>query len=315
MATVVSMNQSAAPPLHEFENDTLTKIFFYGIDRFGGPSAMKYNVGGEWRALSHAEVQERVTWLAAGLEGLGVGHDDRVGILSENRPEWALADYAVLCLGAVDVPLYATLPASQISYILQDAGVKAIFVSTRDQLQKILEIRAEIPTLKIVAFDDPGSVPDVLRYEELLVEGRRRAESAEFGDLRARALAVESDHVATLIYTSGTTGHPKGVMLTHYNITSNVEAVRQHAVLDLGPGDIALSFLPLSHSFERMVDYYYWNSGATIAYVDAVEKVAESMVQVHPHVVCAAPRVFEKIFARVMGVTGIKKSLVLWAKG
>ena len=314
MATMVSMNQIAAPPLPDFENDTLAKVFYFGIERFGGPSAMMYNQGGQWKSLSHIEVERRVSWLASGLDGLGIARDDRVGILSENRPEWAIADYAVLGLGGVDVPLYATLPANQISYILQDAGVKAIFVSNQEQLQKILSIRAEIPALKVIALDDPGGTPDVLRYADLLEEGKRRMEQGEFTGFRERALSVERDHPATLIYTSGTTGHPKGVILTHYNITSNIEAVRRHAVIDLGPGDIALSFLPLSHSFERMVDYYYWHAGATIAYVDAVEKVAESMAEVHPHVVCAAPRVFEKIYGKVMGATGVKKALVMWAK-
>jgi len=136
----------------------------------------------------------------------------------------------------------------------------------------------------------------------------------EFVGIRAISDRIGRDDLATLIYTSGTTGDPKGVMLTHYNIASNVAATRQHRVFDIRPGMVALSFLPLSHSFERMVDYYYWVAGATIAYVDAVDKVAESMLEVRPHVMAAAPRVFEKIYAKVMGATGIKKTLVLWAK-
>jgi long-chain acyl-CoA synthetase len=315
MATTESVNQIAAPPLLPFENDTIPKIFFHGVDRTGGSSAMQFNHGAGWQPISHAEVEQRVSRLAAALDWMGVQRGDRVAILSENRPEWAIADFAVLGLGAADVPIYPTLPANQIAYILRDAGVRGIFVSTREQLAKLLEIRPEVPSLKaVIAFDDPGGAENVERFEDVLARGRELIEQGKFLDFRNRALTVGPDDLATLIYTSGTTGEPKGVMLTHYNIASNVAAVRQHNVLEIHPGEVALSFLPLSHSFERMADYYYWNQGATIAYVDAVEKVAESLVQVRPHIVAAAPRVFEKIYAKVMGATGVKGLLVKWAK-
>lgn len=314
MATTLAQTQSAAPALPPFENDTLTRIFFAGIDR-RLPNALQYRGDARWIALSHDEVEQRVTRLAAALDGFGIGAGDRVAILSENRPEWAIADYAILGLGAADVPLYATLPPNQISYILQDSGVKAIFVSNRPQLEKILEIREEIGSLKaVVCFDDPGGAPDVLRLSDLLEEGRARIEQGAFSGFRERAMAIQPDDLATLIYTSGTTGQPKGVMLTHMNIASNVEAVRRHGVIGLQPGEVVLSFLPLSHTFERMVDYYYWNSGASIAYAESVEKVAEAMVEVKPLVVAAAPRVFEKIYARVMDSHGVKRALVMWAK-
>ena len=312
---MVSLNQTAAPPLPPFANDTLTKVFFHAIDDLGGPDALLYKAGSEWKSLSHQEVERRVTRFAAALDSLGVGPGDRVAILSENRPEWAIADFAVLCLGAADVPIYATLPPQQIAYILQDAGVKVICVSTPAQLEKVLEIRGQVPTLKsIILFDAQRPAEGVLSYATLLEEGQKRLDEGALAAFRKRALSIAPDDLATLIYTSGTTGHPKGVMLTHYNIASNVEAVRRHGVLDMGRGDVALSFLPLSHSFERMVDYYYWNSGATIAYVDAVEKVAESLVETRPHVVAAAPRVFEKIYGKVMGATGLKRVIVRWAK-
>jgi long-chain acyl-CoA synthetase len=315
MATMVSLTQTAAPPLPPFQNNTLTRIFFHVVEQLAGPAALSYKAGGEWKSLSHAEVASRVTRFAAALDSLGVGAGDRVAILSENRPEWAIADYAVLALGAADVPIYATLPPNQISYILQDAGVKAICVSSLAQLEKITAIRHEIPSLRaLILFDDPGGAEGVYGFAALLEEGQRRLDEGALADFRDRALAIAPDDLATLIYTSGTTGKPKGVMLTHYNIASNVEAVRRHGVLDLGPGRVALSFLPLSHSFERLVDYYYWSTGATIAYVDSVDKVAESLVEARPQVVAAAPRVFEKIYAKVMGVTGVKRMIVRWAK-
>jgi long-chain acyl-CoA synthetase len=302
-------------PLEEPAADTIPKIFFHGIDRHNRADAMMEKVGGTWRTISHRQVEERVERLAAQLQALGVSHGDRVAILAENRPEWAIADFAVLGLGAADVPLYATLPANQVAYILKDSGAKAIFVSTREQLQKILQIRADLPDLQIViSFDDPGGAEDVLRLDEVMEAGARRIESGEFEGIRAISERVGREDLATLIYTSGTTGQPKGVMLTHFNIASNVAATKQHEVFEIGPGMIALSFLPLSHSFERAVDYFYWHSGTTIAYVDAVEKVGESMLEVRPHVMAAAPRVFEKIYGRVMGATGIKRKLVEWAK-
>jgi long-chain acyl-CoA synthetase len=314
MATT-ARTETPLVPLSDVEVDTLTKIFITGIDRHGGPAAMLHKEGAEWKPHSHGEVEQRVANLAAALQAMGLKKGDRAAILSENRPEWAIADYAVLCLGGADVPLYATLPPGQIAYILNDAGARIIFVSTRDQLAKILEIRADLPSLEtIVAFDDPGHAEGVLRLAELETRGAERIAAGDFVGLRELSAGIARDDLATLIYTSGTTGDPKGVMLSHYNIASNVAASEQHGVFEISPGHVALSFLPLSHSFERMLDYYYWFKGATIAYVDAVDKVGEAMTEVQPHVVAAAPRVFEKIYGRVMGATGVKGKLVGWAK-
>jgi long-chain acyl-CoA synthetase len=314
MATT-ARNEAPLVPLVDVEVDTLSRLYLHAIDRHARPDAMLYREAGEWRALSHRDVEQRVDRMAAALAGIGVGRGDRVAILAENRPEWAIADFAVLSLGAVSVPLYPTLPANQIAYILKDSGARAIFVSTRDQLAKILEIRADLDTLQaVVAFDDPGEAAGAQRLGEFLAAGEARINAGDFPGVRELAASIGRDDLATLIYTSGTTGDPKGVMLTHFNIASNVAAVDQHRVFDLRPGQVALSFLPLSHSFERMVDYYYWLRGVTIAYVDAVDKVAESMLEVRPQIVAAAPRVFEKIFARVMGATGLKRVLVMWAK-
>jgi long-chain acyl-CoA synthetase len=315
MATRVQPSEAPFVPLRPFEADTLTKLFFHPIDRHPHERAMRYSEGGTWRDISHREVETRVTRLAAALDDMGIGQGDRVAILSENRPEWQISDFAVLCLGAVDVPIYPTLPANQIAYILRDAGAKAVLASTREQLEKILEIRGQVESLReVVVFDEAAGTDGVHALARVLERGGERIRNGEFTDLRQRALAVAPDDLATLIYTSGTTGSPKGVMLTHNNIASNVAATDQQKVFELRPGMTALSFLPLSHSFERMVDYYYWYSGLSIAYVDAVEKVAEGLQQVKPDVVAAAPRVFEKIYAKVMGATGIKGKLVGWAK-
>jgi hypothetical protein len=218
-------------------------------------------------------------------------------------------------LGAVDVPVYPTLPANQIAYILKDSGARAILVSTREQLAKILEIRDGLPDLLLtVAFDDPGSAPDVRSYASVMEEGQRYIAGGHAGSFRERALAVKPDDVATLIYTSGTTGDPKGVMLTHFNLMSNVAGSQQHGLSNvIMNGDRTLSFLPLSHVFERMVDYLYWDVGCVISYAESMEKVVDNMGEVKPNIAVSVPRLFEKIYTRVTGATGIKKKLVRWA--
>jgi long-chain acyl-CoA synthetase len=316
MATQISPGTQPTPlPQNPVERDTITKMFFGAVDRFGRPDAMRYKEGGQWRTLSHGEVEKRVERLAAALSAMGIETGDRVALLSVNRPEWAITDYACLGLGAVDAPLYPTLPANQIAYILNDCEAKAIFVSDREQLDKILEIRSEVPSLQhVIAYDDPGSAEGVRSFHDVLEQGRTELEEGKFTGFRERALGVGRDDLATLIYTSGTTGNPKGVMLTHYNLASNVAGVHQHGILDVGPGDVALSFLPLSHVFERMVDYFYWDAGVSIAYAESIEKLAENLQEVKPHLMVAVPRVFEKIYNKVMGATGIKAMLVGWAK-
>ena len=310
--------QSQPPffPQNPVERDTIPKIFLSAIDRLARPDAMRYKQMETWMTLSHADVEQRVTRLAAALRQMGVGPGDRVALLSENRPEWAIVDYAVLGIGAADVPVYPTLPANQIAYILRDAGTRVIFASTPEQLAKIREIRDEVPGLeRVIAFDDPGDRTGVSLLSDVYEEGRRAIEAGQVEDFREATKRVGRDDVATLIYTSGTTGNPKGVMLTHFNIASNVAAAEQHGVLRADPGDIALSFLPLSHIFERTADYFYWNKGVGIAYAESIEKVADNMGEVRPHLMVAVPRLYDKIYAKVMGATGIKKTLVMWAKG
>ncbi|HEX6746294.1 MAG TPA: long-chain fatty acid--CoA ligase [Longimicrobium sp.] len=303
-------------PLAPVERDTLLKLFLGAVDRYGRPDAMQHKAGGAWRTISHHELEARVARLAAGLADAGVGAGDRVAILSENRPEWMMADFAVLGIGGVDVPLYPTLPANQAAYILKDCGAKAVFVSTAAQLAKVQEIRGDLPDLRlVVSFDDPAGAEGVRRFDEVMDAGQRSIDAGRFTPgYRERAAQVTRDDVATLIYTSGTTGAPKGVMLTHWNLCSNVAACRQHDVLDPQPGDVALSFLPLSHVFERMVDYWYFDSGIGIAYAESIEKVADNLGEVRPTVAVSVPRVFEKIYAKVMGATGVKKAIVGWAR-
>jgi long-chain acyl-CoA synthetase len=270
-------------------------------------AAMRYRSNGKWVDISVAELSDRVRWFSTGLRSLGVKEGDRVAILSENRPEWAISDFAILCAACVSVPVYPTLLGWQIEYILNDARTVAALASTHEQLSKLLDIRNHCPSLRnIIVFDAPEEVPDgVTTFAEILELGQReekRHGRSKFDELRKVA---RPEDLATIIYTSGTTGNPKGAMLTHRNITSNVIAATD--VLPLDKGWLAVSFLPLSHSFERTVDYAYFYRGAIIAYVDDALKVGQYLPEIRPNVFAAAPRVFEKVRARILDNVATQK--------
>lgn len=317
MQAAQSFSARPAPiPLNPVERDTIPKLFLRGVDRYDRPSVFRYKVGGAWKEWSHREVETQATRLAAALEAAGVGEGDRVALLSENRPEWSITDYAVTGMGAIDVPIYPTLPANQIEYILKDCGARAIMVSTATQLAKIQEIRAALPELRLVVAFDVRGQEGVRHWDEVQEAGRRAIEGGGATVFRDRALAVRRDDVATLIYTSGTTGDPKGVMLTHFNLCSNVAGCQQHGLSNvILTGDRTLSFLPLSHVFERMVDYLYWDVGACTSYGESFDKVVDNMGEVRPNIAVAVPRLFEKIYTRVTSATGFKKTLISWAAG
>jgi long-chain acyl-CoA synthetase len=291
---------------------TLADLFLdaVALDR---PRAQLRRTAAGWQPVSHAELLDNVRAVGAALRSLGLDRGDRVGLLSENRPEWAWADYALLCTGMLTVPLYPTLPAQQIAFILRHAGCRVLFVSTAEQLEKALDARASLPELeRIIVFDDvPSDDAAVLPLRELIRLGIEQGWSDEA--FRAEAKRARPGDVATLIYTSGTTGEPKGVMLTHHNVHSNVIASTRH-VLRVDEDDVALSFLPLSHVFQRMVDYLIFANGTTIAYVPAVDQVAQALEEVRPTIAVAVPRVYEKLYAKILGATGVKRQLVLWAR-
>ena len=275
-------------------------------------------VAGAYKPISHSEVAERVRHSARGLTSLGVRRGDRVGILSENRPEWAIADFACLTAGLTDVPIYPTLPADQIAYVLKDSGAVAIFVSNKIQAEKIREIRAQLPALKtVIGFDEiPGLVN--MSMADLQKRGAEGETSTSIATYKEDALLVKPDDVATIIYTSGTTGEPKGVMLTHDNIYSNVAASRK--AIPFEGRDTGLSFLPLSHIFERMAGHYMmFATGTSIAYAESIDTVAANMGEVRPTLVLSVPRLYEKMYARILetALTGgfLKKKIFFWARG
>jgi long-chain acyl-CoA synthetase len=295
---------------------TLNHLFFNAARRWNKPDAMLVRVDGKWQPISHATILERVRRIALGLSAIGVSRGDRVAILSENRPEWALADYACLTAGFADVPIYATLPAEQIPYLLEDSGAVAIFVSTPAQAAKIASVRSRCPWLKtVIAFDEAARHDAGMTLRDLEARGSALDTVERAAEYERAAMAVGPDELATIIYTSGTTGAPKGVMLTHDNIHSNVEATRRVVPIE---NDIALSFLPLSHIFERMGDYWFFTTGTTIAYVDNFDLVPVAMSEVRPSIALSVPRLYEKMYARVLenALAGgaVKKRIFFWAR-
>ncbi len=297
------------------EPRTLCDIFTIAAES-GKPNLLISKVTGVWKPISAADFGFTVRALSLGLNGLGVQPGDRVAILSENRPEWAMADYAILCAGAWSVPIYPTLPAGQIAPLLNDCGAKAIFVSTLEQLGKILTIRAQCPTLDhvILVEGNPPGEPGYATFHGVVDRGRSTLEMSP-AVFAQRAGRVRAEDVATIIYTSGTTGQPKGAMLTHGNLTSN--AVTGCEVIPFTADAVALSFLPLSHVFERMLDYAYLYKTASVAYAESIDKLAANFTEVNPECFAAVPRVYEKVHARIMAKaeagSAIKKKIFAWA--
>jgi long-chain acyl-CoA synthetase len=293
---------------------TLPSRFLNAVDSLPNPRAQMYREADHWTSISSEELLRRVAGLSSALVELGVKPGDRVCLFCANRPEWHAADFAITGAGGVTVPIYFKESPERMSYILNHSGAKVIFVVGAEQLQKLLAIRPRLPELEHVIVADGAAEPppECLRYETLIAS----AGGSEIASYRMRASQVLPGQLASIIYTSGTTGEPKGVMLTHSNFCSNV--TDSHSAMELKAGvDIALSFLPLAHVYGRTLDYVYVFQGATIAYVEAVDLVAKALIELHPTVMGAVPRVFEKIYVRIMEqgsqTIGVKRKIFDWA--
>jgi long-chain acyl-CoA synthetase len=296
---------------------TLNRLFFEAVDKYQKADALQVKRNGRYQPISHATLLDRIRRASLGLEEIGVRPGDRVAILSENRPEWAIADYACLTLGATDVPLYPNLPPEQIAFIIRDSGSSAVFVSDAAQAAKIASIRAECPGVRAVIAFDEGVAGVEMSLAELESRGASVDDESRRRAFRERADAVRPEDVATIIYTSGTTGDPKGVMLTHDNIYSNV--VASAAAIPFAGRDTCLSFLPLSHIFERTGGHYLMlYTGTSIAYAESMDTVPVNLVEVRPTLVLSVPRLYEKMFARVLENAlaggGAKKRIFFWAR-
>jgi long-chain acyl-CoA synthetase len=277
----------------------LCTVFAQVAQRQPDHTALVRILKGQTYPLTYGEYLQRVIHLSAGLEATGVSPGDRVLLLSENRPEWAIADYALLSLGAIVVPVYPSLPANQIEYLARDSGARVIIVSDEKQYRKAVEVSRAVPQLETIVCMDP---PAELAGNAITFAGieRRGAEDTDAARrFHGRIAKIPPEHIATFIYTSGTTGEPKGAMLTHHNLQSNVDACLQ--IIDAGPHDVFLSFLPLSHVFERMGGHFTAVAcGATVYYCETLFTIARDMQIARPTVMLAVPRLFESIRDRIL---------------
>ncbi len=275
-------------------------ICLTAIAQHNKADALNQKVDGKWLNISATTFIERVQHTALGLAALGFRPGDRIALLSENRPEWSIADLAILSLGAINVPIYTTQAVEQIEYILADSGVRAIFISNKKLYQHARSALANRKHVDRLIFFDSEATEDLERAISLASiesSGREQAQNRPEA-FNAYLSAVRPDDLATIIYTSGTTGEPKGVMLTHDNFMSNVVAI--HAGLPIGPTDVALSVLPLSHIFERTGFYVFCYSGVSVYYSATFEQVGENLREVRPTVMTAVPRLFEKVYHRII---------------
>ncbi|HEY5615239.1 MAG TPA: long-chain fatty acid--CoA ligase [Bacteroidota bacterium] len=266
--------------------------------------------------MSYKEYSRNVELFATGLASLGVNKGDRLAIIAENRPEWIVADMAMVCLGAVNVPIYPTLTPKQIEFIFNDAGVKVAIVSNTFQLNKILKIKNDVKTLEhIIVMNEHDATEGTQTYTKMYARGGdyERAHPEFFRESIKRP---KPEDLLTIIYTSGTTGNPKGVMLTHSNMSSNVQESAR--AIPFGPEDVFLSFLPLCHSFERMAGYYTAMScGVMIAYAESVETVRDNLLEIRPSIVTTVPRLFERIHSRILknveSAPPVRQKIFHWA--
>ncbi|GAB3637774.1 long-chain fatty acid--CoA ligase [Hymenobacter arcticus] len=280
------------------------------LEKFPKPDALAGKINGQYVPLSSQQVQDQANLVSLGLLKLGLKKDDKVAIISLNRPEWLLADFGIAQIGGVSVPMYPSITVEDYKHIFTDAGVRAVFVSDQSLLEKVQEATKDldIPADNVFTFD---KCVGARHFSELLDLGRQ----GNPADLEPLKAAVQPDDLLTLIYTSGTTGKPKGVMLSHDNLLSNCR--NSQPFVPVSNDDKALSFLPLCHIFERMVTYLYMINSVSIYYAESMETIADNLREVQPSIFTTVPRLLEKIYDKIVAKgheqTGIKHKLFFWA--
>ncbi|GAB3202633.1 long-chain acyl-CoA synthetase [Pontibacter aydingkolensis] len=284
-------------------------LLSHQLANYPQPDCLAAKENGNWVKYSTQDVQDYANNVSLGLLKLGLGKNDKVAIISFNRPEWVFADFGIQQIGAISVPMYPTITVEDYRYIFNDAEVKVIFVADASLYNKVAAATEGMESVKeIYTFDQ---IPGAKHWTEVLELGKG-GDAQQLEPLKA---AVQPDDILTIIYTSGTTGNPKGVMLTHNNIVSNVQGVMPY--VPVNRTHRALSFLPLCHIFERMLLYLYMRIGVSIYYAESIEMVAENLKEVKPHVFTTVPRLLEKVYDKIvakgMELTGIKRKLFFWA--
>ena len=296
---------------------TLIEAFLETVNRYPSKTALLNKIDGKYQGIDYTEFARKVKNFALGLASLGIGKGDKVTIISENRPEWAISDLAILSLGAINVPIYPTLAPGQIEYILNNADVKITITSTIEQTDKIIEIVDNLPELGHLIYMDNHPQPEkyMLFYDHVYEKGSD-FEKKHKNYFEKVTREIVPDDPCAIVYTSGTTGYPKGAVLSHKNILQNVKGAVE--TLNIRSTDTFLSFLPLCHVFERMGGQFCpIYAGGSIAYAESVENVAQNLVEVKPTIMCSVPRLFEKMYARILenaeSGSSIKKKIFYWA--
>jgi len=294
--------------------ETISQLFLNTVKTYIKDDLLLYKKEGRYVPISTREFAEKVKHFSLGLRELGLGAGDKMIILSENRPEWAISDIANLCLGGITVPIYTTLVPDQIKYIIDDSDAKIVLCSQPDLWEKVWAVKAELTKVTHYISFDPGSPEGTLSFEEVIKKGKQ-AEKNNPELFEKGALEVKPSDIASLIYTSGTTGLPKGVMLMHSNFISNV--ITCAPILPFSDKDTAMSLLPLSHVYERMVEFVYLYKGCTIGYGEGFDAIPQNLLEIRPHIMALAPRILEKFYAGVMdnvlASSGLKRKIFYWA--
>jgi long-chain acyl-CoA synthetase len=294
--------------------ETLCQIPLNTLRSYGKPDQLLYKEKGRYVPISSQEFYDRIRFIALGLRALGQKPGDKLIILSENRPEWVMTDFANLAAGGVTVPIYPTLMPEQVRYIIDDSEARIVVCSTPEMRTKVEAIRPSLSQVVHFLSFEANPPAGFVAFDAVIDKGRK-ADASDPGAFERSVAAVRPEDIASIIYTSGTTGIPKGVMLTHRNFFSNTQAL--DAVTDFNAGDTILSFLPLSHVLERMTTFSFLYKGATLAFAESIDTVAQNLLEIHPTIMVSVPRLFEKLYSRIMDSilagSAVKKKIFFWA--
>lgn len=293
---------------------TIPQLFLNTVRAFPKPDIMLYKLEGQYVPISTEELKETVQNFSMGLAGLGLQRGDKLILLAENGPRWIMTDIACICAGGITVPVYTSLVPEQIKFIIDDSDAKFVVCSSPELWEKIEAIRPSLVKVKnFITFFD-SSQEGVWTFKQIIEKGKKISQDNP-GRFEENAMTFKEDDIATLIYTSGTTGVPKGVMLTNWNFVSNVTTCAP--LFQISEKDTVLSFLPLSHVLERMVCFAYLYKGASIAFAESLETVAQNLIEIRPHIMVSVPRVFEKIYSRIMDnileSSRLKRKIFFWS--
>ena len=289
----------------------LIAVFESSVQRLGNAACFLVKEEGKWNEWSWHDVRRQVRSLSAALQGLGVTRGDRVSIMSSTRPEWTLADMAILSLGAVTAPIYQSNLADEVYFILNNSEAKGIFVEDNEQLKKVLGVKDRLPALEFIIVIEPGQKSSgVALFKDLLGTNPDQATAYD-----SNLTELDEETVASYVYTSGTTGQPKGAVLTHGNFIAEITAVG--AAFHVQRGYVSLAFLPLAHILARAIQFYQLEAGFTFAFAESIEKLGDNLQEVRPHFLVSVPRIFEKVYERILSQahagSSLKRSLFEWA--